>query len=158
TTISATLGAIMGSTTLTVTDAVLVSIEVTPPDPSIAKGTSQQFIATGTYSDSSTQNLTNQVVWASSAMNVATISNSAWSKGLASTSISTVTGMTTISATLGAFVGMTTLTVTDAVLVSIDVTPPNPSIAKGTSQQFTATGTYSDTSTQDLTNQVLWAS
>ena len=34
------------------------------------------------------------------------------------------------------------LTVTAATLVSIAVTPPNPSIAKGLTQQFTATGTY----------------
>ena len=41
----------------------------------------------------------------------------------------------------------------NASLVSIAVTPANPSIAKGTTQQFTATGTYSDSSTQNLTNR-----
>src|SRR5262249_53311163 len=45
------------------------------------------------------------------------------------------------------------------VLVSIDVTPTNPSIAKGTTDfQFTATGKYSDNSTKDLTNNVTWQS
>ncbi len=39
-------------------------------------------------------------------------------------------------------------------LVSIAVTPANPSIAKGLSEQFRATGTYSDHSTQMLTSQV----
>ena len=43
---------------LTVTAATLVSIAVTPPSPSIAKGLTQQFTATGTYTDNSTQNLT----------------------------------------------------------------------------------------------------
>ena len=38
------------------------------------------------------------------------------------------------------------LTVTAAALVSIAVTPATPSIAKGTTQQFTATGTFSDSS------------
>jgi len=37
------------------------------------------------------------------------------------------------------------------------VTPPNLSIAKGTVQQLTATGTYSDNSTQNLTASVTWA-
>ena len=38
------------------------------------------------------------------------------------------------------------------------MTPANPSVAKGLTQQFTATGTFSDNSTQDLTSQVTWAS
>ena len=153
TTISATLGSVTGSTTLTVTAANLVSIAVTPANPSIAKGTSQQFTATGTYSDSSTQNLTTSVTWASSAPAVASISNAAGSEGLAS---GVSAGNTTISATLGSVSGSTTLTVTVANLVSIAITPATPSIAKGTSQQFTATGTYSDSSTQNLTTSVTW--
>jgi len=42
--------------------------------------------------------------------------------------------------------------------VSIAVTPANPTIAKGTTQQFTATGTYNDGSTQDITatERVSW--
>ena len=42
---------------------------------------------------------------------------------------------------------------TAATLLSIAVTPANPSIATGTTQQFTATGTFSDNSTQNLTSQ-----
>ncbi len=43
---------------------------------------------------------------------------------------------------------------TPAALVSIAVTPASPSIAKGLTEQFTATGTYTDNSTQNLTSQV----
>ena len=43
-------------------------------------------------------------------------------------------------------------------LSSIAVTSANPSVAKGLTRQFTATGTYSDKSTQDLTSKVTWAS
>jgi len=43
-------------------------------------------------------------------------------------------------------------------LTSIAVTPSAPTLAVGATQQFTATGTYSDGSTQDLTPQVTWAS
>ncbi len=42
------------------------------------------------------------------------------------------------------------------VLASIAVTPVNPSILVGGQQQFTATGTYSDGSHQDLTNSATW--
>jgi hypothetical protein len=51
-----------------------------------------------------------------------------------------------------------TLTVTPAALVSIAVTPASPSIVKGATQQFTATGTYSDSSTQNLTSTATWSS
>ena len=43
-------------------------------------------------------------------------------------------------------------------LQSIAVTPLNPSIVVGGQQQFTATGTYSDGSHQDLTNSATWTS
>lgn len=43
-------------------------------------------------------------------------------------------------------------------LVSLVVMPVNPSIITGTTQQFTAVGTYSDGSTQDLTATVTWVS
>ena len=115
-----------GSTVLTVTAAVLESIAVTPANPSIAKGTTQQFTATGTYSDNSTQDLTSQVTWASATTSVATIS----SAGLGDRP--SATGTSTITATLGGVTGSTVLTVTAAVLQSIAVTPANPSIAKGT--------------------------
>jgi chitinase len=43
-------------------------------------------------------------------------------------------------------------------LNSIEVTPANPSIGIGADQQFTATGTYSDAHTEDLTSAVNWDS
>ena len=46
----------------------------------------------------------------------------------------------------------------NATLASLAVTPVNPSIAAGNQQQFTATGTYSDGSQQNLTNFVTWTS
>jgi len=154
-TVSATSGDVSGDTTLTVTDATLVSIAVTPADASIADGTTQQFTATGLYTDASTQDLTTEVTWDSSDDEIATVSNADDSKGFAT---AVGLGTATVSATSGGVTGVTTLTVTDATLVSIAVTPADPSIADGTSQQFTATGVYTDASTQDLTEQVTWSS
>ena len=45
-----------------------------------------------------------------------------------------------------------------ATLLSLAVTPTNPTIALGTTQQFTATGTYSDGTTIDLTALADWIS
>ncbi len=155
TTVSASSGGVSGEATLTVTDATLVSIEVSPAAPSIANGLTQEFTATGLYTDNSTQDLTTQVTWASSDGAVATVSNAAGSNGLATTAS---VGSTTVSASSGGVTGETTLTVTDATLVSIEVSPAAPSIANGLTQEFTATGLYTDNSTEDLTAQATWAS
>jgi hypothetical protein len=154
-TIMATQGSIAGTAVLTVTNP-LVSIAVTPPSPSIAPGTKQQFVATGTYADNSTGVITSTVTWASSNQNVATISNSRGTNGLAT---SVAPGTTLITAQSGSIISPpATLTVTSATLVSIAVTPIGAAIALGNQQQYTATGTYSDSTTQDITNTVTWAS
>src|SRR5208283_866745 len=151
TTIQATSGSINGSTGLTVTAPVLVSIALTPVNSSIAAGNQQQFTATGTFSDGSKQNLTTSATWTSSATSVATISSGGLATGVAA-------GSTTIQATSGSINGSTGLTVTAPMLVSIAVAPVNPSIAAGNQQQFTATGTYSDGSHQNLTSSATWTS
>jgi hypothetical protein len=131
--------------------AGLRTLVVTPTNLSLAAGQQQQFTATGTYTDGSSKNLTNTATWTSSAPSVATIG----SNGLAS---SLASGSTTIRASLGSISGSTILTVTAPVLVSIAVTPSNPTIAAGQQQQFTATGTYSDGSHQNLTGTAIWTS
>jgi N-acetylneuraminic acid mutarotase/uncharacterized protein YjdB len=157
-TITASAGSVSGSTILTVTGAVagptLTSIAATPVNPSISVGNTEQFTATGTFSDASTQNLTSTATWTSTATNVATIS----ATGLAT---SVEPGPTTIRAAFDGITGSTTLTVTSVpvpTLTSIAVTPANPSITLGNTEQFTATGTFSDTSTQNLTNSATWTS
>jgi len=152
--ITASLGSISGSTTLTVGAAVLVSMAVTPPSPSIALGTKQQFTAIGTYSDNGTQNMTTSVVWSSASGGVATISNLSGSNGM---STSTGEGTTTITATSGSTSGNTVLTVTAPALISITVSPAAISVHQGATQQFSATGSYSDSSTQDITASVAWS-
>lgn len=136
---------------LTVT-AVLLSIDVEPTAASVPLGDTQQFTATGHYNDGSTLDLTNSAAWASSKPSVATID----AHGLAST---LAKGNTNITATVGVIVSNTAvLTVTNPVLKSIAVTPSNPSISVGDTQQFTATGTYTDGSTKDLTGSAAWSS
>jgi uncharacterized repeat protein (TIGR01451 family) len=88
--------------------AVLQSIQVTPANPSVVIGGAEQFTAMGTYSDTSTKNLTTQVAWASTKTAIATITSGA-SGGLATT---VGIGSSTISATLNSIAGSTTLTVT----------------------------------------------
>jgi hypothetical protein len=153
--VKAASGSVSGSTSLTVTAATLVSIDVTPKNPTLATGTSQQFKATGTFTDDSTQDITSSVTWSSSDTSVATISNEAGSRGLA-TSLSG--GTTSIKATFGNIAGQTTMTVTSVTLVAIKVTPVNPIAHFNATIQFKATGIYSDNSSSDITTVVTWSS
>src|SRR6266571_881436 len=99
TAISAMLGSQTASTNLTVTSAALVNIVVTPATASTSLGGTKQFTATGTYTDGTVHDLTAAVTWTSSNPGVATVSNTAGSQGLCT---STGLGTTTITATSGA--------------------------------------------------------
>src|SRR5215469_302468 len=155
TSITVTLNGVSGSTTVTVTAATLTSIEITPPDPSLAKGTTEQLTATGTFSDGTVEDLTDQVSWTSGNEGIAQVSNLPDAPGIVT---ALGVGSTSITVTLNGVSGSTTVTVTAATLTSIEITPPNPSIAKATTQQLAATGTFSDGTTEDLTAQVSWTS
>ena len=134
---------------------VLQSIQINPSKASISLGQNQQFTATGHYSDGSTKDITGSVTWASSSTGVATISGS----GLAT---SHATGSAIISASSGNVSSTATLTVTatvtKVVLVSITITPADADLLLATLQQYTATGTFSDGSQQNITASVTWSS
>jgi hypothetical protein len=138
-------------TPITITEATLQSLSITPDNPNIPKGTNQQFTATGNFSDNSVLDMTSQVTWDSSAISKATIDTS----GLAH---SIGVGSSTITARLGAFSDATILTVTPAVLESIMIGPLNWTMDPGAIGQFWATGTFSDWSRKDLTAIVTWSS
>jgi uncharacterized protein YjdB len=144
-------GSTTGSVSVDITPAVLVSVAVTPANPSIPAGFVQQFTAIGTFTDSTTQDLTNSATWTSSAGNIATVSNSGLATGAAA-------GSATITATFGSVSGWTTLTVSPALLQSITVSPQNVLMTNGTTFQLTATGHYSDSSTQDISTVASWSS
>jgi len=135
------------------TPPTLTSISVGPPNITLAVGSSRQFTATGLYSDGSRQDISTSVTWTSATPAVASISNVSGTNGVATAAGA---GSTLLTATLGTLSGTTTLKVTSAKLLSIGVTPPSPTIAQGTTQQFTATGVYSDNTVQNLTSVVTW--
>jgi len=84
----------------------LSSIAVTPNAPNVPEGLAQQFTATGTFTDTSTANLTSTVVWTSGTPATATINATS---GLAN---AWQVGATVITATSGSVSGSTTLNVT----------------------------------------------
>jgi uncharacterized protein YjdB len=130
----------------------LVAIAVTPSAPSVPVGLTQQFKATGTFSDTSTVDLANTVQWTSSNQAAATIGPAS---GLAS---ALAVGITTITATAGSVSGSATLTVAAAAVESISI-QPNPAFAGvGIPTQLTATGKFSDGTTANVTNTASWTS
>jgi Bacterial Ig-like domain (group 2) len=143
-----------GSLSPTNSQKTLTSVSVTPSNPSIAINATEQFTATGNYSDGSTANLWSSVTWASSNQATATVSETGVATGVGA-------GNATITASLSGVTGSTTLTVTAKgapTLTAIAVTPSDPSFANGSTQQFTATATYSNSTTANVTSSVTWSS
>jgi hypothetical protein len=104
--ISAVFASVVSTTpaVLTVTNATIQSIAVTPNPASAAAGTPVTFTATGTFSGGIVIDLTGQVSWTSSVATVATINNI----GLANAASP---GTTNITATFGGVSGTSILTV-----------------------------------------------
>ena len=134
--------------------AGLVSLAVTPANPSIPAGGSVAFAADGTFSDGHHAPLTTSVVWSlTGTPGVAAISNSAPTQGVAQ---GLDGGTTTVNATLGAIGGATLLTVTSAAPSSINVTPPAPFVGLGLTQQFNATAIFNGGGTSNVTATAAW--
>jgi Bacterial Ig-like domain (group 2) len=135
---------------------VLNSITVTSSKASNAAGLTEQFTATGYYSNGSSTNLTSTVSWSSSDSALVSVNASGLATGLKKGS-ATVTASLTPSGASSAIKGSTTQTTTDPVLQAIAVTNhANP--PAGLTDQLIAIGTYSDGSTADLTSSVTWSS
>ena len=146
------LGVDSNDSALTINAAAINSIQVSPGAVTAANGTTRQFVATGAFSDGSTQDLSSQVTWTSSNPSVASIDGN----GAAS---ATQVGSTTISAALaGTTSNGAALTVTNATLSLLQISPASNSIAKGVVQSYTATAVFSDGSNQDVTQLVNWQS
>jgi uncharacterized protein YjdB len=153
-TISATFGGMTGNGTVTVTNATIASITVAPSTALISFLTRQQFTATATFSDATTQPITAFATWTSSDNTKAVISNVGANKGEAS---GVDAGTVTIRANYLGAMGTAMLTVTSSPLASISVTPAGRTIGIGGTQQYVATGTFVDMTTQDITNLVTWS-
>src|SRR5882762_2181289 len=115
--ISASLGTVSSSvSSLTVSNANLLSISVTPAGSTVPLATSQQFVANGSFDDGTQQNISETANWTSSSPTVARVS-----------SVGVVTGMglgsTTITASSGAVNGTTSATVDASSVAALNTLP-----------------------------------
>jgi trimeric autotransporter adhesin len=152
-TITATLEGVSFTTSVTVKEAELVSLSVSPGLVTLAKGTTTILRATGVYTDGSNRDLTKEVFWSADATKLS-VENAEGNQGHVKAN---QVGVASVSATFQERTGSASFLVTDAELVSIALGLPK-TIPDGLTSQFTAIGTYTDGSTRDLTRDVTWSS
>jgi Big-like domain-containing protein len=147
--VSAVYQGLTGSTSVTVGAPVLISIAVSAPQSSLPVGESESLTAIGNFSDGSTQSLTQWVAWRANPSAVANISAQGKLTGVGK-------GVAQVSAAYQGLSGDASVTVGSAALVGIAVSAPQSSLPLGESESLTATGNFSDGSTQNLTQSVAW--
>jgi hypothetical protein len=140
----ASLSACNNSTAVSAT--TLSSIAVTGAVPAI--GSTSQYVCTVTFSDGTTKDVSSVATWVSFNPGVATVSSSGVVTAVAP-------GTSVLEATYQGDAGTVNLAVTTGTTISsLDVTGAVP--ATGSSAQFTATLTFSDGTTQDVTSMATW--
>lgn len=136
-----------------VTDAVLLSVSIAPAELALPSGLTRQLTATGNYSDGTTAPLDSGLTWTSGDLRVATVAGGLVTAVAPGGPISISIAEPSSGAT-----GSASVTVTSAVIQSVSVAPSPLSLARGSSRQLTATGTYSDGTTMALTSGLTWRS
>jgi hypothetical protein len=126
--------------------APLSAIAVVPSPLRLAVGGVGQLVVTAINSDGARATVTAGLTFSSDASAVAAVSNSGVVTGLAE-------GSATITAAASGLTANATVTVSSLgpTLVSIAVTPASSTLAPGATRQMTVTGTYSNSSTANLT-------
>jgi hypothetical protein len=150
-TITASVGGVSGTATITVTAVPLSSIEIIAPDGAILPHNAiDQLQAIGHYIDGTKADLTQQVTWSSDNPMLIAITNA----GVV-TSADTP-GDVTITASFNNFTITYAMIVTKAKLGTILINLGDQVIPKGAVLHYTATGVYNDGSYIPITHDVMW--
>jgi hypothetical protein len=158
-TITATFGTVSGQAGVTVSTSTLTSIVVSPGQAYAANKAPQnqlQFHATGFWSDGTSLDITSLAQWNTKAPSVAGVGTIDPATGL----FTAVTpGTITVYCVYKGVTSQDVLvTVGTKLVTAIVVNPGAKTIPYGFVQDFTATATYDDASTQDVTSFCTWTS
>lgn len=132
----------------------ITALSVAPANASVAPGVTQQYTATATYGNNSTGDVTKSVTWSSSPTSVATMSSTGLLTGV-------TLGTANVKAQSGNVIGNTGVTVTMKQVSSVTISPLTQTLSLSlgpTTVQFTATATYKDGSTGDVSATSTWTS
>jgi len=148
---------IIGKTVVTVLDPRLVSITLYPSELTITIGQKQQIKATGISADGKQKDISSSVLWFSSAASVAFLEDPLGSPGLV-TSVATGSTVITAKDPDTGIIGTTSLSVSEAKLISFTLSPEAATIPLGSNFPLSATGSFSDGTSREITAELLWAS
>lgn len=154
-TVTADYATFSKSVNYTVTSKTLSSLSVSFDVTSLAVGITAQASCIATYDDASTEDVTSSVIWSVDDPSLASISNTSGKKGEI---LALNNGSVIVTATLGTHAQSESLAISSATLSSISISPSSIMLAASIDQYFTATGTFSDGSTADITELVSWSS
>src|SRR5262249_38889139 len=128
----------------------IVSLGITPPLATVPLGLSAQLVATASYSDGTTADVSAQATWSVSPESVASV------KGGLVTALAA--GTAKVSATYDGQGAAAQIPVPAAAITSVAVTPPNATTGTSGSVKFSAIATFGDGSKQDITASAAWSS
>jgi|HubBroStandDraft_6_1064221.scaffolds.fasta_scaffold146258_4 hypothetical protein len=141
----------------------LTSLAVGPPNLTLAPATSYQMVATGTYSDGSTRNVTGQSLWNSTNPSAAFFSTTVIGQlnAVSLQNLTVLPGTTTVSASDGTVASSTqTVNVCPSVqslAITVNQSSSGATVAGGATLTFTAMATFSSiTGTQNVVASVTW--
>ena len=151
------------SVTIDVTEANITSIKVMPEIDSAPVGLTSSFKAMASFSNGETVDVTNDgsIIWSSSDVNIAVISNDTSNKGIVEAKS---IGSSIITASIDIegeqfLTDSVTFNVTEAIAVALDVSPNRHSVPVGLDEIFSATVQMSDGERLDITNNgtIAWS-
>jgi hypothetical protein len=154
-TITATFMGLSDTAMVMVSAPKLTALSLSPVTATINVGQRQPYTATALFDDGSSQNVTGQALWSSDAPAVADVPAGG---GHARHRHRPGRRHRHHHRHVHGLTDSARLTVSGATLSSVQVTPVNPTLPKGLSQQFRAVGIYSDGTSRDVTDQASWIS
>ena len=144
------LGSLTAKSAITVVEAELIELTITPNSADMLVASEQAFTAEGEYDDGHTEDLTDESTWSSENGSIVSITD----EGVATAQVK---GTALISASLDGVSDTANITVHELVeVVSIEVTPADITLFLESSRFFAAIAHYSDGSMQGVTEKVLW--
>ena len=130
----------------------ITSLSVAPLNATVAPNVTQQYSATATFGDNSTSDVTSSVIWSTNQSSIASISSGGLLTGAS-------LGTTTVKAQSGSVIATTGVTVATKQVASVTIAPLTQTLSLSlgpTTVQFTATATFKDGSTGDVTAISTW--
>jgi len=148
--LQASFGGLSTQIDITISDADLTTLRVTPASVELPTGSEVMLRIDGLYSDGSQQDLSAQASWQIDVPSVASLDGGLL-RGLAS-------GSAILRGDVGGLSIEVPVRVTDAVLSYLELDLGDADLPAGLSRPLRALGHFSDGSLRDLTAQVIWRS